>query len=217
MACFLWHLLGMHVFGLTGGIASGKSTVGRRFAARGLPVIDADVLAREVVAPGTEGLAAIVGQFGEGVLAPDGSLDRAALAAIVFADPLKRATLERITHPRIAAASRAAMMMHAAEGHRLACYEAPLLVEAGHADAFRPLVVVAASMSVQIARTMMRDACTEEAARARIEAQRPLDEKIALADYVVWNDGSLQDLLAASDRTLDAVTEKLALPRYPAA
>src|SRR5580658_10202629 len=129
----------MRVFGLTGGIASGKSTVAARFAARGVPVLDADAFAREVVAIGTEGLAEVVAAFGAGVLFPDGSLDRKALAAIVFADETSRRRLQAITHPRIAAltATRTAEL---AGREPLACYEAALLVENGLADAFRPLV-----------------------------------------------------------------------------
>lgn len=207
----------MHVFGLTGGIASGKSTVGKRFRSRGVPVIDADLVAREVVAPGSDGLAAIVDAFGREVLTVDGSLDRAALGAIVFADPEKRRILERITHPRIAVEGQRRMMELAGQGHRLACYEAALLVEAGTADLFRPLVVVAASEPVQVARTMVRDACDEEAARARVRAQKPLAEKTAIANHVIWNDGTRQELEAAADRTLDTICDELALERFPAA
>lgn len=206
----------MHVFGLTGGIASGKSTVGRRFAERGVPVVDADALARAVVERESEGLAAIVAAFGPGILAAGGSLDRAALATIVFGDPEKRKRLELITHPRIATAGQARMMALAGDGHRLACYEAPLLVEAGTAAMFRPLVVVAASEPVQIARTIQRDRCDEAAARARVQAQRPLAEKIAAADHVVWNDGSMDELVAAADRTLDAVCDRLGIERFAA-
>jgi dephospho-CoA kinase len=204
----------MHVFGLTGGIASGKSTVGRRFAERGVPVVDADKLARDVVERGTEGLAAVVDAFGSQVLTADGHLDRAALGAIVFADPSKRKTLEGITHPRIARAGQARMMDLAAEGHRLACYEAALLIEAGTADLFRPLVVVGAPESVQIARTMTRDGLDEASARARVRAQKPLHEKLALADFVIANDGSLESLIARADTTLDALCDKLTIERF---
>lgn len=207
----------MHVFGLTGGIASGKSSVGRRFRSRGVPVIDADLVARDVVASGSDGLAAVVEAFGTGVLASDGSLDRAALAAIVFADPEKRKILERITHPRIALEGQRRMMELAAQGHRLACYEAALLVEAGTADLFRPLVVVAASEPVQIARTVARDRCTEEAAAARVRSQKPLSEKIALANHVIWNDRTREELESAADCTLDAICDGLALARFPSA
>ncbi len=207
----------MHVFGLTGGIASGKSTVGARFAARGVPVVDADGVAREIVAPGTEGLAAVVLAFGPGILAHDGSLDRPALAALGFADPEKRKVLEGITHPRIARTSQAKLFALAGQAHLLACYEAALLVESGQAEAFRPLVVVAASESVQIARTALRDGCSEDAARARVRAQRPLAEKIAAADHVIWNDGSPGELLAHADTTLDTLTDALGLSRFASA
>ena len=205
----------MHVFGLTGGIASGKSTVGRRFARRGVPVVDADELAREVVAPGSDGLRAIVEAFGQGVLKDDGALDRAALGALVFLAPEKRRVLEAITHPLIARAGQAKMMTLAAEGHGLACYEAALLVEAGTADLFRPLVVVAAPESVQIARTTARDSVDEATAAARVRAQKPLHEKVAVADHVITNNGSIDELVAAADRTLDAITDALKLERYP--
>jgi len=195
----------LRLFGLTGGIASGKSTVAALFRARGLPVIDADQLAREVVAPGTEGLDAVVAAFGRGVLGEGGSLDRAALAAIVFADAEKRRALNAIVHPRIAAltAERAAELE--ARGEPLACYEATLLVENGLADAFRPLVVVAVPEELQIARTMARDGATEEQARARIRAQMPLAAKIAAADHVINNAGSREDTERQVDEVLRVV------------
>jgi dephospho-CoA kinase len=201
----------MHVFGLTGGIASGKSTVSARFRARGVPIVDADELAREVVAPGTEGLAAVVAAFGPGVLGADGALDRKALAALVFGDEAKRKQLNAIVHPRIGAASAAKLAALGAGGAALVCYDAALLVENGLGDAFRPLVVVAAPENVQIARIMKRDGATEDEARARIRAQRPLAEKVAVADVVIDNGGSLGELLAAADRALDDVAERVGL------
>ncbi len=198
----------MHVFGLTGGIASGKSTVSARFRARGLPIVDADEVAREVVAPGSEGLRAVVAAFGEGVLGPDGALDRKALAAVVFGDDAKRKQLNSILHPRIGAASAAKLGALAETGAPLACYDAALLVENGLADAFRPLVVVAAPEALQIARIVERDGATEDEARARIRAQKPLSDKVAVADFVIDNAGTLAELLAAADRTLDAVADR---------
>jgi dephospho-CoA kinase len=189
------------LFGLTGGLASGKSSVAAFFRARGVPVIDADRLAREVVAPGSPGLAAVIEAFGLGVVAADGTLDRAALAARVFADPAERARLNAILHPRIGAltAERAAAL--AAAGEPLACYEAALLVENGLADAFRPLVVVAVPEAVQVARAMARDGVTEAEARARIAAQMPLESKVAVADYVIDTSGER----AATERRADEV------------
>ncbi len=199
----------MHLFGLTGGIASGKSTVAARFAARGVPVVDADALAREVVLPGTDGLAEIRATFGDAVLQADGTLDRKALAAIVFADEAKRRRLNAITHPRIAARSAARAAALAARGVPIACYEAALIVENGLADAFRPLVVVAAPLHLQIERAVARDGATPDEARARIGAQTSLEEKKTIADFVISNDGDLGALARAADDVLDRVRVKL--------
>jgi dephospho-CoA kinase len=198
------------LFGLTGGLASGKSTVAARFRHRGVPVIDADLLAREVVAPGSDGLAAVVAAFGDDVLAADGSLDRARMAAMVFGDAARRATLNGILHPRIGAltAERAAAL--AAAGEPLACYEAALLVENGLADAFRPLVVVALPESVQVSRAVARDGGTEEQARARIAAQLPLATKVALSDFVIDSSGDRAATEAQADDVLAAIRARIA-------
>ena len=188
-------------FGLTGGLGSGKSTVAARFRAAGVPVLDADRLAREVVEPGTDGLRAVVTAFGEGVLTAGGSLDRAALAALVFGDDDARRRLNGILHPRIAARTLELTAALESRGEQLACYEAALLVENGLADAFRPLVVVAVPEDVQLARAVARDACTDEQARARVRAQLPLQVKVAAADYVIDNSGDL----AATERRADEV------------
>jgi dephospho-CoA kinase len=197
--------MSLTLFGLTGGLASGKSTVAARFRERGLPVIDADELAREVVAPGSEGLGAVVAELGAEVLAADGSMDRARVAALVFGDDVRRRRLNAVLHPRIGAltAARAAALGDA--GERLACYEAALLVENGLADAFRPLVVVAAPEALQIARAMARDGSTEEQARARIAAQVPLSAKVAAADFVIDNTGDRAALERRADEVLEAI------------
>ena len=197
--------MGLVLFGLTGGLASGKSTVAARFRERGLPVIDADQLAREVVLPGSEGLDAVVAAFGAEVLDASGALDRAKLAAIVFKDPEKRRRLNAILHPRIGALSMKRAAELAERGEPFACYEAALLVENGLADAFRPLVVVAVPEDVQVARAMARDGCGEDEARARIRAQMPLSEKIAAADHVIDNAGSKDDTRTRADEVLDAI------------
>jgi dephospho-CoA kinase len=190
--------MGGAVVGLTGGIASGKSTVGRGFAALGVPVVDADQLAREVVAPGTEGLAEIVRTFGPGVLLADGSLDRKALGAIVFSDAALRGKLNAITHPRIALAS--AERMKALLGLApYVLYEAALIVENGAYKTMNGLVVVRADEGTQLARLMHRDQLSEAEAQARIAAQAPLEHKLAVADYVIDN-----------DRSLDALHERVA-------
>jgi dephospho-CoA kinase len=201
----------LHLFGLTGGLASGKSTVAARFRARGLPVIDADELAREVVRPGSDGNEAVVKAFGPSVRLPDGTLDRPHLASIVFGDPEKRRLLNSILHPRIGALTAEKAAALDAAGHRLACYEAALLVENGLADAFRPLVVVAAPEAVQIARATARDAASEDQVRARIAAQLPLATKIAAADYVIENAGDRAEAERLADEVLNAIRRKLGL------
>lgn len=193
------------VFGLTGGLASGKSTVAARFRALGVPVIDADQIAREVVEPGSEGLGAIVEAFGEGVLLPDGSLDRARLGDLVFAAPDTRRALNAILHPRIAARSAQRIAALDAAGETLACYEAALLVENNLADAFRPLVVVTVPLDVQLARAVVRDGSTEEQARARIAAQLPLANKIVAADHVIDNSGDASTTERRADEVLAAI------------
>lgn len=177
------------VIGLTGGIASGKSAVAARLRQRGAPVIDADQLARQVVEPGQPALADIVARFGADVLTADGQLDRKKLGAIVFADPQARRDLERITHPRIAAAGQAAIASAAAAGAPVVFYEAPLLVENGLHRAMNALVVVAVPAEVQVTRLRARDRSTEEEARARIAAQLPLEQKLAVATWVIDNGG----------------------------
>lgn len=204
------------LFGLTGGVASGKSTVARRFAERGLDVIDADRVARDVVEPGTDGLAAVVRAFGEAILTSDGRLDRPALGRIVFGDHEARGRLEAIVHPRIAAETQRRAAVLAQGGKTLACYEAALLVESGMQDAFRPLVVVSLPPEVQRARLMDRDGVDEEEAQRRIDAQLPLTEKLAVADHVIDNTGDLDDLLARADEVLAAIRAEVAPDREPA-
>jgi dephospho-CoA kinase len=197
--------MGLHLFGLTGGLASGKSTVAARFRAQGLPVIDADLLAREVVAPGSEGLAAVVKAFGDEVLLPDGSLDRPKVADLVFNAPDKRRLLNSIVHPRIGALTAARVAALAAAGETLACYEAALLVENGVVEAFRPLVVVAVPEDVQLARAMVRDGATEEQVKARLAAQLPLSATVAAADFVIDNGGPRAETERRADEVLAAI------------
>jgi dephospho-CoA kinase len=195
----------MLVFGLTGGIASGKSTVSKRIRELGIPVIDADLLAREVVQRHTEGFEAVVAAFGKGVVGPDGELDRKALGAIVFADPVAREKLNGMLHSRIGARSMELIARLQDQRHKLACYDAALLVEGGLADMFRPLVVVAATPTTQVERIVKRDGLTPDEALARVNAQLPLAEKVAMADYVIENDGSLEDLISRTDGVIAAI------------
>ncbi|HXF36399.1 MAG TPA: dephospho-CoA kinase [Actinomycetota bacterium] len=190
----------MLLVGLTGSIGAGKSAVGRMLAARGAVVVDADDLARRAVEPGTPGHARVVERFGERILAPDGSIDRRALAAIVFADPVARRDLEAIVHPEVLR-----MFAEEAARHRgtdrVVVYVAPLLVETGHADAFDVLVVVSAPEERRIERLVRDRGMTPEDVRARIAAQLPAEEKARRADVVVDNAGSLEEL----ERRVDAL------------
>jgi dephospho-CoA kinase len=201
----------VHLFGLTGGIGSGKSTVAARLRAHGVPIIDADELAREVLAPGTDGLRKVVESFGEGVLGPNGALDRKALARIVFGDEAERRKLNAITHPRIAARTLVVAADLAGEGEPMACYEAALIVENGLADSFRPLVVCSCPEDVQEARVRTREATSCEDALARIRAQKPLAEKVAVADYVIDTSGSLDDNASQTDEVLLKICARLGL------
>ena len=187
----------MRIVGLTGGIASGKSTVARMLAAKGVPVVDADAIAREVVEPGRPALAAIAARWP--AVVRDGRLDRQALGAIVFADPVEREALEAIVHPAIATEVAARMAALARTGTPRAVYEAALLVEAGLDRDLDALVVVALSEEEQVRRLVARDGMPEAEARARVAAQAPLSEKLARADYVIENSGDLDDLRARVD------------------
>lgn len=180
--------------GLTGGIASGKTTVSRQLAALGCEVIDADLLAREAVAPGEPAWQRVVETFGPEVLLPDGTLDRRRLGALVFADPARRRALEAIVHPEVAARRQARLDALAARGFDgLVVQDAALLVEVGGAASVDRLVVVYATREVQVERLMRRDGLDRAEAECRIAAQLPLAEKVRLAHYVVDNSGSLEE------------------------
>ena len=189
----------MLLVGLTGGIGSGKSTVARLLEERGAVVFDADALAREAVEPGTRGHDAVVERFGANVLAPGGELDREALASIVFADPAARRDLEAIVHPEVRR-----LLAEGCEAHqgsdRVVVFSAPLLVETGMHTAFAVLVVVSAPVQTQVERLLHDRAMSEEQVRARMAAQAPLEEKAAVADVIVDNDGSLEELEEQVDR-----------------
>ncbi len=208
----------VHLFGLTGGVASGKSSVAARLAQRGVPVIDADQVAREAVAKGTPALAEIAKTFGAEYLTKEGELDRKALAAVVFKDEGKRRALNAIVHPRVAELGMARAAEHAARGAELVCYEAALLVENRLTEAFRPLVVVAAPPELQLARAMARDGEPEDVVRGRLAAQMPLAEKVAQADFVVENTGTRDDLVQKTDELLEKLCARLGIDpaRYPA-
>jgi len=186
----------VRIIGLTGGIASGKSSVAALLERLGAAVVDADRLAREVVEPGEEALARIVDCFGAGVLNGDGTLNRAALAQIVFADPAARRTLEGITHPAIRRRAEERLARLREAGVETAFYMAPLLFEAGTAANFSEIWVVYLDPETQLQRLMARDGLDREGAQARIASQMPMDEKKRLGRLVIDNGGSLEDLEA---------------------
>jgi dephospho-CoA kinase len=207
----------LRTFGLTGGIGSGKSTVARRLLIRGLPVVDADVLAREAVQPGSAALLQIVSAFGNGVLNGVDELDRARLGAIVFADAHERQKLDAIVHPVVRCLASERFAQLALTGEPLACYEVPLLYEAGLERIYSPVLVVNAPEGLRRARLAARDQLDEPRILARIKAQMPLSEKVRRADYVVENDDSLTLLLERTDAAFDAVCSALGVDpsRYP--
>jgi len=183
--------------GLTGGIGSGKSTVSELLAARGAVIVDADRIAREVVEPGTTGLAAVVDAFGEQVLAADGSLDRPALAAVVFSDPAARARLDAIVHPLVR--RRSAELVAAAPAGAVVVNDVPLLVETGQAASFDVVLVVEADPEIRVARLVQRG-LTEDDARARIASQASDEQRRAVADVVLDNSGTPEELAEQVDR-----------------
>jgi len=207
----------LRVFGLTGGIGSGKSAAARRLRARGLPVVNADDLARDAVARGSEGLAQVVEYFGSEVLSESGELDRAKLGQIVFSDPEARGALDGIVHPIVRQLAAQRFQEIAEQGEPLACYEVPLLYEVGLSQRYQPVVVVSASLAQRKSRIAARDGFDEAQIAARIAAQMPLEEKARRADYVIHNDGSLSELEARTDAVLDAICLALAVSvaRYP--
>jgi dephospho-CoA kinase len=197
----------MLLVGLTGGIGTGKSTVARMLEKRGAVVFDADVLARQAVAPGTPGFDQVIERFGPNVLAPGGGLDREALASIVFSDPAARRDLEGIVHPEVRR-----MFAEGCEEYRdsdrVVVFSAPLLVETGMHTAFDLLIVVSAPVATQIERLMRDRGMAERDVRARIAAQLPLEAKAEVADILVDNEGTLENLEGRVDRVwrdLDAL------------
>lgn len=181
----------MLIVGLTGGIGSGKSTAARMFAARGVPVVDTDAIARELVAPGTPALARIAREFGPDVLEPDGSLDRAALRARVFADPEQRRRLEAILHPPIRARAHARLAELDAP---YAIVVVPLLLESGDWPVLQRVLVVDAPESLQRRRTAARDGRSDAQVEAVMNAQTSREHRLAAADDVLVNDGDLAAL-----------------------
>jgi dephospho-CoA kinase len=192
--------------GLTGGIATGKSYVARRLQDAGLPTIDADRLARDAVAPGSAGLLAVVHRFGRDILTEGGALDRAKLGKLVFSDARARADLEAVIHPEVRrriARWQAGLVSNGYRGALVA--DIPLLFETGRAGDFDVVVVVACDPATQRARLIARDRLSEVEADRRIAAQRPIEEKVRDADYVVRTDGTFED----TDAQVEALVSRL--------
>ena len=190
---------------LTGGIATGKSFCLARFKELGVPTIDADLLAREAVAPGTPGHSAVAGRFGAGVLRSDGSIDRPALAAIVFGDRTARTALEAIIHPEVRRRI-GDWFANLPSGTRLAMADIPLLFETGQEYDFDRVVVCACDPSEQLRRLVVRDGLSEEMARQRLAAQWPIAEKVGRAHHVIRTDGTFADTRLQVDTVFRALT-----------
>jgi dephospho-CoA kinase len=194
--------------GLTGGIGSGKSEVSKRLSAKGAVVVDADRIAREVVEPGTPGLARVVARFGEEVLQPDGSLDRPKLGSIVFADSEKLAALNAIVHPLVA--KRSAELQRQAPGDAIVVYDVPLLVENNLASGYDVVIVVDADDDVRIRRLTEHRGMSEADAKARIAAQAGRQERLAAAHIVIPNEGTLEELDARVAEVWDEIRKRAA-------
>jgi dephospho-CoA kinase len=194
----------LRLYGLTGGIASGKSTVSRMLRELGAHVLDADVIAREVVEPGTPGLAAVAARF-PNVLTPDGRLDRAKLGARVFADPAERAALNAIIHPLVGQAFLEKMQALASQGQERVIYDVPLLIENGLQAGMDGVLLVWVPRPLQKARLMARDGLDEAAAEARLASQLSLDDKRRHATWIVDNSGDLSSTRAQVEQVWQAM------------
>jgi dephospho-CoA kinase len=186
----------MITFGLTGGIACGKSTANKTFASAGIPMVDADIVARQVVEPGTKGLKYIIEAFGHKMLQSDGTLDRVRLGKLVFEGPSQMFALNLIMGPLIQEESAKQIAALHAKGHSIVGYDAALICEMGNAHRFRPLIVVSCPQDAQIARLISRNGLTREQAMDRINAQMPLEQKIKMADCVIDTSGTIENSIA---------------------
>lgn len=200
---------------LTGGIGTGKTVVLGRFQELGAPVIEADALAREALAPGTPGARAVAERFGTAMVGADGSVDRRALGALVFADDRARRDLEAIVHPDVRRRMAEWLTGRAAAADRIAVVEIPLLFETGRERDFDVVLVTACDESEQVRRVMARDGLSEQEVRRRLAAQLPLAEKIRRADHVIRTDGRREDTLARVDTVWLALQEQAAEGRWP--
>jgi dephospho-CoA kinase len=194
--------------GITGSIASGKSTVARRMKDRGIPVIDLDKVGHEVLRKRHEAFEPVLQAFGDGILGDDGEIDRRKLGARVFSDPIARERLNGIMHPKIRNEEARRVQAMAEAGETAVATEAALLIESGQQDRFDLFVVVGCAPEIQIARLIKRDACSEEEARRRIGAQLSFEEKKAHADWVIDTSGEKEQTLSETDRLVEEIRRR---------
>lgn len=199
----------MRLVGLTGGIASGKSTVSNLFKAQGIPIVDADVVARDALKKGTGGWKKVVEAFGDDILQPDGEVDRPKLGSIVFSNPDKRQLLNRLLAPHISSGILQEILKLWLKGHKVIVLDIPLLFEAKMDKWTKPIIVVWVDRETQLQRLVSRDRITDEEANNKINAQMPLDSKRSKADIVIDNTGSLDDLNEQFQNVLRVVTRPL--------
>jgi dephospho-CoA kinase len=199
----------MITFGLTGGIASGKSTVTKTFKAAGIPMVDADLVAREVVAPGTRGLDAVISAFGTEYLLPDGMLDRTKLGKLVFADRAARHQIDMIMLPLINTESDNQIKKLHEGGHLIVGYDAALICEMGNSKKFRPLICVHCPRDTQIERLMSRNSLTRDEAVLRIEAQMPVEKKMALSDYLIDTSGTVENSINQTKNIIEILRKQI--------
>lgn len=199
----------MITFGLTGGIACGKSTATKTIKSLGIPMVDADLVARDVVAPGSTGLRMIAETFGDGHLLSDGTLNRTTFAKLVFSDSVAMSKLNQIMSPLINEESVIQIKRWHSKGNPMVGYDAALIVEMGNADKYRPLIVMTCPQEMQIERMMRRNGMTRDDALARIKNQIPIEEKVKLADYVIDTSGSVEDSRLQTKKIIHAMRKSI--------
>jgi dephospho-CoA kinase len=197
------------VVGLTGGIAMGKSTVSKTFIENGIPVVDADQVARDVVIPGSIGLNKIIKHFGEDFLNKDGSLNRAALGQLVFFSDKEMNYLNGIMEPLITSESNRQINSFFNKGHKIVVYDAALIVEKGNVEKFRPLIVVSCPQDIQVQRLMSRNSLTRDEAMARINSQGSIAAKVAVADYVIDTSLSIENSVNQTIQIINHLRNKV--------
>ena len=198
----------MITFGLTGGIASGKSTVTKTFRAHGIPMVDADIVARQLVEPGTLGLEAVISAFGSEYRQEDGTLDRIGLGKLIFSDRTARHQIDMIMLPLINQESDRQIKKLHEDGLLIVGYDAALICEMGNAEKFRPLIVVHCPRDTQLARLMSRNNLTAAEAVSRIEAQMPVEKKLALANYSVDTSGTVEYSIKQTEKIIEIIKAK---------